>query len=106
MIGTNFLGRYHIEDALGQGGMGMVYRAHDQLLDRNVAIKVLNKSEYGTEGKAQLLYEAQAAAQLQHPNIVSIYDAGDSDGVPFIVMELVEGRSLHEQQPQQPGRAA
>ena len=99
MIGTNFLGRYRIEDALGQGGMGMVYRAHDQLLDRNVAIKVLNKSELGTEGKAQLLYEAQAAAQLQHPNIVSIYDAGDSDGVPFIVMELVEGRSLHEQSP-------
>jgi len=100
MIGTTFLERYRIENMLGQGGMGVVYRAHDLVLDRDVAIKVLSKSALGTEGRARLLREAQAAAQLNHPNIVSVYDAGESGNIPFIVMEFVEGSSLHEKCPE------
>jgi oligopeptide transport system substrate-binding protein len=99
MIGTIFLNRYHIDSILGQGGMGVVYRAHDRLLDRDVSIKILNKSSLGSQGRARLLHEARAAAQLNHPNIVTVYDAGESDDIPFIVMELVEGNSLHEKPP-------
>jgi predicted Ser/Thr protein kinase len=85
---------------LGQGGMGVVYRSHDLVLDRDVAIKVLSKSGLGTEGRARLLHEAQAAAKLNHPNIVSVYDASESRNIPFIVMEFVEGDSLHERCPE------
>ncbi len=100
MLGTTLLNRYLIEAQLGQGGMGRVYRAHDTLLNRPTALKVLNTSGLGTTGKARLLAEAQAAARLNHPNIVAIYDAGEAEGQPFIVMELVEGESLRAYQPQ------
>jgi predicted ATPase len=93
------IGRYRLEGDLGRGGMGVVYRARDTLLDRTVAVKVLTGSDLGTAGRARLLREAQAAAQLNHPNIVSIYDAGEAGGVPFIVMELVEGSSLYGRGP-------
>jgi tetratricopeptide (TPR) repeat protein len=96
MIGSLLHQRYRIDAEIGQGGMGMVYRAHDTLLDRDVAVKVLNTSSLGTEGRARLLREAQAVAQLNHPNIVTVYDAGETDGVPFIVMELATGKSLHD----------
>ena len=96
MVGTLLSNRYRIDAELGRGGMGVVYRAHDTLLDRPVAVKVLNDSGLGTEGKARLLAEARAAAKLNHPNIVSVHDAGEADGSPFIVMELVEGESLRE----------
>ena len=92
--------RYRIDTELGRGGMGVVYRAHDTLLDRDVAVKVLSEAGLGSEGRARLLREARAAAKLNHPNIVSVYDAGDAGGVPFIVMELVEGESLFDRQPQ------
>jgi serine/threonine protein kinase len=102
MIGALLNGRYRLETELGGGGMGRVYRAHDTLLDRHVAVKVLSTSALGTKGRARLLREAQAAAALNHPNIVSVHDAGEAElpdsvgTVPFIVMELVEGASLHE----------
>ena len=96
MIGTVLLNRYRLDAELGRGGMGVVYRAHDTLLERDVAIKVLSNTGLGTQGRARLLHEAQAAAKLNHPNIVTVYDAGESDGVPFIVMELVSGRSLRD----------
>ncbi len=99
MISTTLLDRYRLEAELGRGGMGVVYRAHDALLDRPVAVKLLSAAALGTEGRARLLREARAAAQLNHPNIASVYDAGESDGVPFIVMELVEGHSLNEDRP-------
>ncbi|MGQ0600292.1 MAG: serine/threonine-protein kinase, partial [Anaerolineales bacterium] len=83
----------------GHGGMGTIYRAHDQVLDRAVAIKVLNETGLGTEGKGRLLREARSAARLNHPNIVSVYDAGEADGKPYIVMELVEGESLYTRWP-------
>src|SRR5262245_25038781 len=100
MIGTTLLNRYHIETQLGQGGMGIVYRAHDTLLNRPTALKVLNASGLGTAGRTRLLAEAQAAARLNHPNIVSVYDAGEAEGQPFIVMELVQGETLRTYQHQ------
>ncbi len=98
--GATFSTRYRVEGELGRGGMGVVYRAQDTLLDRAVAVKVLNNASLGTDGRARLLREAQAAAKLNHPNIVSIHDAGENEGVPFIVMELVEGESLRNRRPQ------
>ena len=95
MIGEILADRYRIDAELGRGGMGVVYRAHDILLDRAVAVKVLSDSGLGTEGRARLLREAQAAARLDHPNIVSVYDAGETESRPFIVMQLVTGASLH-----------
>ena len=96
MIGTLFKNRYRLDAELGQGGMGIVYRAHDTLLERDVAVKILSNSNIGTEGRARMLREAQAAARLNHPNIVSIYDAGEEENVSFIIMELLDGDSLYE----------
>lgn len=96
MLGTLLQSRYRLDSELGRGGMGVVYRAHDTLLDRPVAVKVVSDSKLGTEGRARLLHEARAAARLNHPNIVSVYDAGESDSSPFIVMELVEGQTLRD----------
>jgi ABC-type oligopeptide transport system substrate-binding subunit/tetratricopeptide (TPR) repeat protein len=101
LIGTLLNKRYHVEAELGRGGMNIVYRARDTLLERPVAIKVMSEAvTLGTEGRARLLHEARAAASLNHPHIVSVYDAGEADGSPFIVMELVEGQSLHDQRPE------
>jgi tetratricopeptide (TPR) repeat protein len=106
MIGALLNGRYRLDAEIGRGGMGRVYGAHDTLLDRQVAVKVLSAPELGTEGRARLLYEAQAVAGLNHPNIVSVHDAGEAqvpdhtDALPFVVMELVEGPSLHDRRPQ------
>jgi predicted ATPase len=96
---THLANRYRLESEIGQGGMGTIYRAHDELLDRAVAVKVLGESGLGAEGQGRLLREARAAAQLNHPNIVSVYDAGEADGKPYIVMELVEGESLYTRWP-------
>ena len=102
MIGSLLNDRYRIDAELGQGGMGTVYRAHDPMLDRDVAVKVVSAYNLGTEGRQRLLHEAQAIAKLNHPNIVQVHDAGQLDGTPFIVMELVEGQSLHDQPPKDP----
>ncbi len=99
-IGTLLNERYRLDTEIGRGGMGVIYRAHDLLLDRDVAVKILQDAALDSAGRARLLREAQAAAQLNHPNIASVYDAGEADGSPFIVMELVEGPSLHEQRPE------
>lgn len=95
--------RYQLLHRLGEGGMGVIYQGYDTLLDRPVAVKVLsetNQKQLGSEGRLRLLREAQAAARLNHPNIVNIYDAGEDQEVSFIVMELVEGVSLYEHKPQ------
>jgi serine/threonine protein kinase len=91
--------RYTIEQPLGEGGMGVVYRARDDRLGRRVALKVLRLDagatpEARTLASARLVREARAAAALDHPNAVSIFDVGEHDGAPFIAMELVAGRSL------------
>jgi serine/threonine-protein kinase len=86
--------RYRIEQLLGAGGWGQVYRAIDTRLRRKVALKVLKK-ERATEAP-RFLREARAAAALHHPNVVSVYDLGEVEGVPFIAMELAEGKLLSE----------
>ncbi len=96
---TNLNDRYKLGEELGRGGMGVVYRAHDTVLDRDVAVKLMNQTGLGTEGRARLLSEAQAVAKLNHPNIVTVHDAGEIDGTPYIVMELVEGESLYQHPP-------
>jgi serine/threonine-protein kinase len=85
--------RYTIEEPLGEGGMGRVFRAHDERLDRRVALKVLVRDE-DDSARARLLREARAAAKLDHPNVAVVYDVGEFDGTPYIAMELVAGRSM------------
>ncbi len=94
MIGDVLGGRYQLNAELGRGGMGIVYRAHDNLLVRDVAVKLLSVGGMGTEGRARLLNEARAAARLNHPNIIAIYDAGEISGLTFVIMELLAGLSL------------
>ena len=99
MIGSLLNDRYRLGEELGRGGMGTVHRARDTLLEREVAIKLLRKSASGREPHAPMLREAQVIARLNHPNIVQVHDAGELEGSPFIVMELVEGESLHSRRP-------
>jgi tetratricopeptide (TPR) repeat protein len=97
MIGTLLANRYRIDAPLGEGGMGVVYRAHDTVLDRPVAIKTVSSQGLGAEGLKRLILEARAAAQLNHPNVVAIHDVLQQDGeAPHIVMELVEGKTLRD----------
>jgi eukaryotic-like serine/threonine-protein kinase len=84
-------GRYRLIERLGHGGTADVWRAHDDRLGRPVAIKILDKAKANPE---YVRGEAQALAQFSHPHIASVFDCGDDDGRPFLVMELVEGRSL------------
>jgi tetratricopeptide (TPR) repeat protein len=95
MIGLVPNDRYRLDAEIGRGGMGTVYRGHDLLLERDVAVKVLSGTDLGTEGRARLLGEARAAAQLNHPNLVTVYDVDEADGAPFIIMEWVDGESLY-----------
>src|SRR5580693_5890967 len=93
----NTLGRYTVEAVLGEGGMGVVYRARDTRLGRKVALKVLAPNEVDPEAAERtkrFLREAKLAAALDHPNAVAIYDVGEAGDVSFIAMELVHGRSL------------
>src|ERR1035438_10142567 len=91
------LGHYEIQAQLGSGGMGTVYRALDTRLNRTVALKVLSPGRFeGTSGRGRLMREAQAASALNHPNIVTVYEIGHDEGVDFIAMERVEGRTLDE----------
>src|ERR1700722_17452885 len=95
-------GRYQLIDLLGRGGMGEVYSAEDTLLVRRVALKVLHPppeepaGEPGdkSRGGRRVLRGARAAASLDHPNAVAIYDVGEVDGVAFLAMELVPGKTL------------
>ncbi|MEM8960881.1 MAG: protein kinase [Acidobacteriota bacterium] len=88
------ISRYEVRGELGRGGMGVVYRAWDHMLERPVAYKVLHDGEAGDIDA--LLAEARAAARLSHPNIVTVYDAGKHSRGAFIVMELIEGKTFSE----------
>lgn len=97
IIGKTIANRYEIISQTGVGGMATVYTARDNVLNRKVAIKVL-KGEFTTDEEFVKRFnsEAQAAASLSHPNIVSIYDVGNEDGIYYIVMELVRGKTLKQ----------
>jgi serine/threonine protein kinase len=89
------LGPYRIEDLLGAGGMGEVYRATDPRLDRTVAIKVLPERVAGSASRRErLAREARAVAGLTHPHIRALYDVGEQDSVQFLVMEYLDGETL------------
>lgn len=97
MIGHELGGRYQIIERIGGGGMALVYKAQDLLLNRYVAIKVLRQQFVNDEEFIRRFRrEAQSAASLSHPNIVSVYDVGQEDEVHYIVMEYVEGQNLNE----------
>src|SRR2546421_6521274 len=92
------LGRYEIRSQIGAGGMGEVYRARDEKLNRDVAIKVLPASLSQDQDRLRRFeQEAQAAGALNHPNILAVHDVGTHDGAPYIVSELLEGEELREQ---------
>jgi eukaryotic-like serine/threonine-protein kinase len=99
MQGQLLAGRYRLADAIGSGGMGRVWRAHDELLHRAVAVKELTAALYVAESDQAVLLartraEARAAARINHSAVVTVHDVLEHDGRPWIVMELVEGRSL------------
>ena len=89
-------GRYRLENVAGHGGMATVFAAHDTVLDRKVAIKLLGRSrDGGAVVRERFEREARAEAKIVHPNVVSVHDVGEhEDGRPYIVMDYVEGRSL------------
>jgi TolB-like protein/tRNA A-37 threonylcarbamoyl transferase component Bud32/Tfp pilus assembly protein PilF len=94
MIGKT-LSHYRIDAEIGRGGMGVVYRARDERLKRDVALKLLREEmAEQSERRTRILKEARAASALNHPSITTIYEVGESDGQLFIVMELVEGETL------------
>ena len=96
MVGQR-IGHYRIESEIGRGGMGVVYRAHDERLDRPVAVKVLTERNLGSvEIRTRILAEARAAAALNHPGILTIYEVGEEGTLVFLVMELVAGSTLRE----------
>ena len=94
------LGRYEILEELGRGAMGVVYKAYDPFIERFVAIKTINLQVLSeterAEYEARFYHEAKAAGHLSHPNIVTIYDLGESGDMAYIAMELMEGRDLQE----------
>jgi serine/threonine protein kinase len=89
------LGHYHVVSKIGEGGMGVVYRARDEVLHRDVALKVVTKGGGLDQSASQnLLHEARASSALSHPNICTIHEVGETNGELYIVMELVEGKPL------------
>lgn len=97
MIGTLLGNRYEIMSQLGGGGMALIYKARDTMLNRQVTVKVLRPEFTGDEEfVARFRKEAQAVAKLSHPNIVSVYDVGQEEEIHYIVMEYIEGRNLKQ----------
>jgi tetratricopeptide (TPR) repeat protein len=97
LSGSAKQGRYEITGKLGRGGMGLVYKARDTVLDRTVAFKVLPDTlQENPQALKNFLREAKSAAALNHPNIVTVFDAGEQDGVYYIAMEYVDGNTLKE----------
>jgi eukaryotic-like serine/threonine-protein kinase len=97
LVGEVIAGRYELEELVGTGGMSSVFRAHDRLLERRVALKILHE-QYSRDAEYvdRFRREARAAAQLNHPNIVTVIDRGEQDGRQFIVFEYVDGETLKE----------
>jgi len=92
---TDGQGYFEVVRIVGKGGMGTVYLARDSKLDRLVAIKVLQVGEFSADDRrARFLREARTAAAIRHPNVATIYEVGENDGLPYIVMEYCEGETL------------
>jgi serine/threonine-protein kinase len=87
-------GRFRIDELLGEGGMGRVFRAHDKRLRRTVAIKVL--AAFDAAASARLAREARLQARVEHPNVAKVYETGETQGVRYIVMQFIPGRPLGE----------
>lgn len=99
------IGRYEIIGEIGQGAMGTVYRARDPLIEREVAIKTVaidRLREEGTDADARFLLEARSAGRLSHPNIVTIYDVGETESLAYIAMEFLQGSTLRDLMDRQP----
>ena len=95
LVGKLLSDRYEVLDKIGMGGMAMVYKAHDKVLDRDVAIKILRDGlEDNSEIVSNFIKEARSSASLVHPNVVSVYDVCEYEGLNFMVMELVDGITL------------
>jgi len=97
MVGELLADRYEVEELVGTGGMSSVYRAHDRLLDRTVALKVMHQ-HYGSDPEyvERFRREARSVASLSHPNVVTVIDRGEHDGRQFIVFEYVDGENLKQ----------
>src|SRR5436309_15548790 len=97
LLGTKLNGRYRLEARIGAGGMSTVYRALDETLERRVAIKLMNTEVVSDSDQLERFRrEARAVAQLSHPNVVGVIDAGEDEGRPYIVFECVEGETLKD----------
>jgi serine/threonine-protein kinase len=94
MLGEKLADRYEIVSELGRGGMGVVYRARDPLLDREVAVKVIAPAMLTDDTEQRFQTEAQVVARMDHPSIVTIYDFGRHEGSLFFVMPIIGGESL------------
>jgi len=93
-VGTLLDGRYLLEEVLATGGMGAVFRGRDRVLDRPVAVKTLHPHLASTPHAGRFIHEGETLAALGHPNLVAVYDSGMVDGLPYLVMEYIEGESL------------
>ena len=97
MVGELIAGRYELKELVGAGGMSSVYRAHDRLLERDVALKVLHEQfSADADYVERFRREARAVAQLSHPNIVTVIDRGEQAGRQYIVFEYVDGENLKQ----------
>jgi serine/threonine-protein kinase len=97
LVGTSLNGRYRLEARIAAGGMSTVYRALDETLERQVAVKLMNREVASDSDQLERFRrEARAVAQLSHPHIVGVIDAGEDDGRPYIVLEYVEGETLKD----------
>ena len=97
VIGTLIGDRFRLEEKVGSGGMSSVYRAFDPTLERSVAIKLMHRDISSDPDQLERFRrEARAVAQLNHPHVVTVIDAGEDDGAPYIVFEYVEGETLKE----------
>jgi serine/threonine protein kinase len=97
VVGEKIAGRYDVEELVGHGGMSSVYKAHDTLLERHVALKILHEQYTGDDDFVERFKrEARSVAQLQHPNIVTVIDRGEESGRQYIVFEYIDGENLKE----------
>jgi WD40 repeat protein/predicted Ser/Thr protein kinase len=98
------IGRYTVLRKLGAGGMGVVYAAYDEQLDRKIAIKLVHPDRHDPDSRARTRREAQALARLSHPNVVQVYEVGEHEGQVYLAMEFVQGRTLRAWQTEAPRR--